>query len=499
MAVGDTNIRPRQPSLYLLMKTSPATTRTARNFLARHSSILLVLPEWISDIVALFAAIFMGNRLFLFFQPESTGWESPLRIALASSLFGSFMFIQAGLYRPQVSLMNLIEIRKIIRAMFLLSFLLVFSSHFLGEQHPPLLYACTLATTLLFTLSERMFFFKLQQSLHVRGVHVRRVLIVGAGEEGRLLCRSIQHSPKLGYRVLGFLDQDQRNLGISRDWFSQESPVPLVFSHDSSSLPQLVKEMGIDAIFVSNPLYSDESSDLISLATFCRENGVELHFIPVLQGFYAAQIQLNDISGIPMISFRPVRVSSAEQFSKRLFDLALVLMALPLLLPLFLLIAFCIRRDSPGPVFFKQERVGKDGVLFPMFKFRSMFVDVPLYGKSPSSSEDPRITKVGRWLRKTSLDELPQLINVLRGEMSLVGPRPEMPFIVENEYNDLYRERLRVKPGITGIWQISADRTREIHENISYDIFYIENRSLLLDIIILIRTLIFGILAMRTA
>lgn len=481
------------------MKTSTATTRTARNFLVRHYTSLLVIPECISDFGAIFTAIFAGNSLFLFFHPESTGWENPLHIALASSVLGSFMFIQTGLYRPQVSLMNLIEIRKIVRAMFILSFLLVLSSHVLGEHHLPLLYACTLVATLLFTLSERMFFFKLQQFLHVRGVHIRRVLIVGAGEEGRLLCRNIQQSPKLGYRVLGFLDQDQRNLETSRDWFSQETPFPLVFSHDSSSLPQLVKKLGIDALFVSNPLYSDDSSDLVSLAALCRDHAVELHFIPVLQGFYAAQIQLNDISGIPMISYGPVRVSTAEQVSKRLFDLTLVLLALPLLLPLFLLIAFLIRRDSSGPVFFKQERVGKDGVCFPMYKFRSMFVDVPQYGKSPSTSEDPRITWVGRWLRKTSLDELPQLINVLRGEMSLVGPRPEMPFIVENEYNDFYRERLRVKPGITGIWQISTDRTREIHENISYDIFYIENRSLLLDIIILIRTLIFGILAMRTA
>ena len=127
-----------------------------------------------------------------------------------------------------------------------------------------------------------------------------------------------------------------------------------------------------------------------------------------------------------------------------------------------------------------------------------MHVDTPHYANSPKTAQDPRITRIGKFLRKTSLDELPQLFNVIRGEMSLVGPRPEMPFIVDNEYNDLIRERLRVKPGVTGVWQISGDRTREIHENISYDLFYIENRSLLLDTIILIRTLLFGIMAMRT-
>jgi lipopolysaccharide/colanic/teichoic acid biosynthesis glycosyltransferase len=159
--------------------------------------------------------------------------------------------------------------------------------------------------------------------------------------------------------------------------------------------------------------------------------------------------------------------------------------------PVWLLIAFLIRIDSPGPVLFRQSRVGKSGKLFGLYKFRSMCADAPKYEHSPTESDDPRITRMGRFLRRSSLDEIPQLINVVKGEMSLVGPRPEMPFIVE-EYSAAHRQRLRVVPGITGLWQLSADRAFHIHENIQYDLYYIRNRSFFMDFAILLHTLVFA-------
>ena len=148
--------------------------------------------------------------------------------------------------------------------------------------------------------------------------------------------------------------------------------------------------------------------------------------------------------------------------------------------------------DSPGPVFFTHERVGKAGKPFRLYKFRTMQVETNQYEVSPLSPDDPRITRIGRFLRKTSLDELPQIINVLKGEMSLVGPRPEMPFIVAT-YDDIHKARLAVLPGITGLWQLSADRRKPIHENMDYDLYYIKNMSFFLDITILINTLFFAI------
>jgi lipopolysaccharide/colanic/teichoic acid biosynthesis glycosyltransferase len=150
-----------------------------------------------------------------------------------------------------------------------------------------------------------------------------------------------------------------------------------------------------------------------------------------------------------------------------------------------------VKLDSHGPIFFKQQRVGRDGKIFWLYKFRSMHVDAPKYTFSPTDSRDTRITRAGRFLRKTSMDELPQLINVAKGEMSLVGPRPEMPFIVA-KYNAQQRLRLSVLPGLTGLWQLSADRAFLIHENIQYDLYYIRNRSLFMDVAILLHTAFFA-------
>ena len=177
--------------------------------------------------------------------------------------------------------------------------------------------------------------------------------------------------------------------------------------------------------------------------------------------------------------------------AKRLLDLGVSALLLVALSPLLALIALLVKMTSPGPVIFRQNRVGKNGQAFPMFKFRSMFVSAPNYRLSPTACEDPRITSIGRFLRKSSLDELPQIVNVLLGHMSLVGPRPEMPFIAE-QYSPLLRERLKVKPGITGLWQLSADRAFTIHDNIEYDLYYVRHRSLFMDVAILLHTLVFA-------
>ena len=173
--------------------------------------------------------------------------------------------------------------------------------------------------------------------------------------------------------------------------------------------------------------------------------------------------------------------------AKRTADVIVSSLLLLSLAPVFFLIAVLVWLDSPGPIFFIQKRVGRNGQLFDMYKFRSMYVTAPRYGLSPTQSSDRRITPVGRSLRRTSLDELPQLINVFLGNMSLVGPRPEMPFIVRC-YNSRQRQRLQVIPGITGLWQLSADRAFPIHENIHYDLNYIQNRTFFMDMAILIHT-----------
>jgi lipopolysaccharide/colanic/teichoic acid biosynthesis glycosyltransferase len=173
---------------------------------------------------------------------------------------------------------------------------------------------------------------------------------------------------------------------------------------------------------------------------------------------------------------------------KRGFDVIGSLFLLVMLFPLFVLVAILIKMDSPGPVFFRHYRVGKDGNHFVLWKFRSMRTDVPEYEGSPRSVADDRLTRIGRLIRRLSVDEMPQLINVLKGEMSLVGPRPEMPFIVAR-YHPVECERLVARPGITGLWQISPARAFPIHENLQYDLHYIRNQNLFLDCAIVLRTI----------
>lgn len=177
-------------------------------------------------------------------------------------------------------------------------------------------------------------------------------------------------------------------------------------------------------------------------------------------------------------------------FCKRAMDFAVAFLLLALLTPLLILIALLVRLDSPGPALFVQKRVGRNGALFNIYKFRSMYAGSAKYDLSPTTSHDPRITRIGRLLRRTSLDELPQLLNVLFGNMSLVGPRPEMPFIVQH-YNARQQQRLSVTPGITGLWQLSPYRGSPIHHNIEYDLYYIQKRTFGMDIAILLQTLFF--------
>jgi lipopolysaccharide/colanic/teichoic acid biosynthesis glycosyltransferase len=198
-------------------------------------------------------------------------------------------------------------------------------------------------------------------------------------------------------------------------------------------------------------------------------------------------LRFGQIAGMPVFARRLPDVSRFYGALKRAVDIVGSLVLLTLTMPLIAVGAALVRLSSPGPIFFTQRRAGLYGGPFTIFKLRTMTQESPKYAFHPDSADDARVTQVGRWLRKLSIDELPQLINVLKGEMSLVGPRPEMPFIVEG-YNEIQRQRLSVKPGITGLWQISADRAFKIHDNIQYDLYYIEHRTTGLDLAIMVVT-----------
>lgn len=196
---------------------------------------------------------------------------------------------------------------------------------------------------------------------------------------------------------------------------------------------------------------------------------------------------MKEVSQLTAHSIRAYKGIYLNYF-KVTFDTIFSLLALLLSSPILIVVSLLIKFDSKGPIVFKQSRIGLNGKEFKIYKFRTMYSNVPKEGKSPTSSEDARITNIGKFLRKTSLDELPQIINILKGEMSFIGPRPEQKSIVEKHYTDYERQRFLVKPGITGLWQISMDRTKAIHENLQYDFEYIENISLITDLKIIFKT-----------
>jgi lipopolysaccharide/colanic/teichoic acid biosynthesis glycosyltransferase len=253
--------------------------------------------------------------------------------------------------------------------------------------------------------------------------------------------------------------------------------------------PEFLRSSRCDKLIIAIPSLSKERFLEISLAA--QEAKVQVVFLPgeFFQDHYWTE-SIN-VDGLLLTSVGVASPGWYYSLAKRTLDLSLSILLLALLSPVIALICLLIVLDSPGPAFFVQKRVGKNGRLFNMFKFRSMRSDAPKYGISPEASEDPRITRMGKWLRKSSLDELPQLLNVVKGEMSLVGPRPEMPFIVER-YDLRQRQRLYVTPGITGLWQLSADRAFHIHENIHYDLYYIRHRGFFFDLAILIHTAFFA-------
>jgi len=331
--------------------------------------------------------------------------------------------------------------------------------------------------------------------LRQAGHGVDRVLIVGAGEVGRAVMRNLMAQPELGYRVVGFLDDDPDKGTTDMGPFKALGPV--------ENLPQVLATHAIDQVIITLPWQYHRKT--VRLVAESERAGVKARVVPDLFQLSLGQVDVEAINGIPLISVKESSLTGLNLALKRAFDILLSSLAILCLWPLGLLIALAIKLDSPGPVLFKQPRAGRHGKPFTVYKFRSMYQNAEseleklrdlneAVGPMFKIRDDPRRTRVGRFIRQTSLDELPQLINVLRGEMSLVGPRPALLNEVA-QYQDWHRKRLEVLPGITGLWQVSGRSDLSFDEMVMLDIYYAENWSLGLDLRILLRTVpqvIFG-------
>ncbi|HEX6280329.1 MAG TPA: sugar transferase [Pyrinomonadaceae bacterium] len=341
----------------------------------------------------------------------------------------------------------------------------------------------------------------LQVLARERDINLIPTLIVGTNVEASRTVAELRERRDLGYRVVGVLASDIASYG-------DVAGVSVVGHVDD--LPDIVRRMAIQEVIITDTtLTSDRLFD--SMMKIGRGQRVEFRFAPSLFELLPQKTSVDQIGVLPMVRLFREPLSDAERLLKRVSDIVISLTSLLLLSPILLAVALWIKLDSKGRVFFRQERVGMDGRVFLCFKFRTMHEDadeavhreaysrnieghdganageedLPVYGKV---KDDARITKAGRLLRRSSLDELPQLFNVLKGDMSIVGPRPPIPYEVE-AYESWHRKRLDMKPGITGLWQVSGRNRLTFSEMVRIDLYYIENWSLWLDIKIILLTL----------
>ena len=468
----------------LLQSPAKAGARLARRF-----ERLLTFSELAADFFTVYFsvhAVFWIRGLLDVYPPPTT--LEVLGISLGAAVLFVLMLDREGAYRPGNSMLRIRETEYLLRASGQCYVLMLGLALFTDRFSSPEFVSVATLTVLTAMLIQKHLVSLAVHALHARGVGVQKVVIVGAGHTGRRVLGALASSPKLGLDPVVIVDANPERVGASifAPAYRRERSVPV---KTGPVTKEFLEEYEAALVVIAVP--SLERDQFVQIFNHAAAANARLAFVPNHYVPSDLWIEHLEVDGLLLASFGGPAERHVYTVIKGLFDFIVGSLLLLLAAPFCFLMGLLIRLDSPGPVLFVQERVGKDGKRFNMFKFRTMYVEAPAYCYSPRTADDGRITKIGRFLRRTSLDELPQLLNVVKGDMSLVGPRPEMPFIVE-QYNERHCQRLRVKPGLTGLWQISADRKFLIHENIEYDLYYIRNRSFFMDLAILLHTLFFA-------
>lgn len=428
----------------------------------------VVLPDWIEE------HIYVPNL--------------SMHISIGLLWFTLFLFFSC--YTPRRIILWFDEFQRLLLAHTVAALSLTGLLYLANIPLLRLVFAYFYVITLVMLIGYRVLLRLWHRFYHDSSASVARILVVGAGSIGRELVIEFERQQWPGIEFVGFLDNDRSKIG--------ETVAGLPVLGTLEQVSQQIHQHNVDEVIVALP--RDAHIDLVTLTRRLSELPVRLRVVPDYfdLAFHGATIE--NLGGFPLIGLRDPAIDEFQRFAKRLMDILLSFLGLVIVSPLLALIALLIKLEDNGPVLYTAYRVGENGRLFNMLKFRSMIVNAEqmqltinhidkesgdIHHKSP---EDPRITKVGQFIRKTSLDELPQLINVLRGDMSLVGPRPELPWLVD-DYELWQRKRFAVPQGITGWWQINGRSDNLMHLHTDQDLYYIQNYSLWLDIQILWRTI----------
>ena len=447
-------------------------------------------------IVLIIDLITINLAFIIFFQLRvETGW---FRLLITPEFiipmfiiyfYWALIFMFVGMYRTWFAASRFDEISTLFKASFFgifLLFILIFIDDYLHgvASANRILIFIYWGLFLVLVGGGRLIIRSVQRNLLIKGIGRKNALIIGFNKKAFEVGQQLKEHRALGLDALGFISVKEENIG------KQESGVTVIDS--IKNIEKIIDEKNIKEVIIA--LDRDNNDVLIEIIGKCEPKNVGLKIVPDLYEILSGQARTSQIYGIPLIDIMPQLMPEWEKRLKRILDVIISFIILTITLPVSLVSAIAIKLDSKGPVFFTQERCGMNGESFRMIKFRSMFADAEKRtGPVWSAKDDPRITRVGKVIRKLRIDELPQMVNVLKGEMSIVGPRPERPFFVEKLAGEIpyYKRRLKVRPGITGWAQVKHkyDETIEdVKVKLRYDLFYIENMSLRMDFKIIFRT-----------
>jgi exopolysaccharide biosynthesis polyprenyl glycosylphosphotransferase len=465
------------------------TTRLERQPLQRRSLRRIGLRV-VADGLAVSAALFIAS--ILRFEIAETSPAASVDYTLLTLLAVPayiLLFYSYGLYEPRQVLGPVNEFKQVFHGVVAGTVLIFLADSILNLRIARAWVFLAALSALLVVGGERLLVRKLLHFFRRRGGDVTRAIVLGANLEARTVARALEREKWLGYRILGFVD-DRGPVG-------QEIGRGQTILGPTTDLKRLVRSHQATLVLVAASAF--DATRLNRLIWELQDADVDLQITSGTIDLLASRMVVQSVAGVPLLYVRRTGIDKPQRMIKRMIDVVGSAVGLITLSPLLLAIAWWIHRDSRGGAFFAQERVGRGGKPFRCWKFRTMVHDAEQrkpelehLSEGPGLlfklKEDPRVTRVGRLIRRYSLDELPQLYNVLRGEMSLVGPRPALPSEAE-QYDEWVRNRLSVKPGITGLWQVSGRTETSFGDYVRYDLFYIQNWSLSLDLWILWRTL----------
>jgi Undecaprenyl-phosphate glucose phosphotransferase len=459
----------------------------------RHHQLFVALRVLLDVAIVLVAFVGAWNIRFgsprTFPYSELPLFEDTVFVAVVALVIWPLSLRAAGLYQPQRQKSSLDELVAVLRATVVAGIMLVATTYFIREaRFSRGMLAIFTGLAFVGVGAVRLLFKAGLMELRARGFNQRFVLVLGAGRLARQVIEAIELHRELGFKPIGVLSVTRKRVG------TDVGGVPVIGT--LRDLKEVLSSRGVDQVLVALP--SRSAHHLPRVMGVLVDTTVDVKLVPDVYQYATLFGGLEEFGGLPIVNLQSTGVLGINAISKRAFDLLFAGLFGLLLSPLMALVALAIKLSSPGPIFFRQERVGLDGQPFEMLKFRSMRIDAEPAGAEFAKKDDPRTTPIGALLRRSSLDELPQLFNVLRGEMSLVGPRPERPVFIQRFRRRIPRYQLRhmVKAGMTGWAQIHGLRGRtSIEKRVEYDLYYIEHWSLLLDLKILARTMAFGFLS----